>query len=159
MAIKYKQDKNNEFKSVDRDIRDHDLENNNFDLMFTDSTCPFKSLIDEIKQPGEEYYFAYNNPERINRLLAKKWYVVSPERLQNKRTYRKDLRDESDSITTGDTIVLARDERYGLKERQYYEQKAEKVMIDTLQKIQTDIYNPLMPFSEKGYSGRNSMRI
>lgn len=159
MAIKYKQDKNNEFKSVDRDIREHDLENNNFDLMFTDSTCPFKSLIDEIKQPGEEYYFAFNSPERINRLLARKWYVVSPERLQNKRTYRKDLWDESDSITTGDTIVLARDERYGLKERQYYEQKAEKVMIDTLQKIQTDIYNPLMPFSEKGYSGRNSMRM
>ena len=159
MAIKYKQDKNNEFKSVDRDIREHDLENSDFDLMFTDSTCPFKSLIDEIKQPGEEYYFAYNNPERINRLLVKKWYVVSPERLKNKRTYRKDLREESDSITTGDTIVLARDERYGLKEQQYYEQKAEKVMIDTLQKVQTDIYNPVMPFSEKGYSGKSNIRI
>lgn len=44
MAIKYKQDKNNEFKSVDRDIREHDLENNDFDLMFTDSTCPFKPI-------------------------------------------------------------------------------------------------------------------
>ena len=52
MAIKYKQDKNNEFKSVDRDIREHDLENNDFDLMFTDSTCPFKVLIEEIMQPG-----------------------------------------------------------------------------------------------------------
>ena len=154
MAIKYKQDKNNEFKSIDRDIREHDLENNDFDLNFTDSTCPFQAIIDEIKQPGEEYYFALNAPERINRLLAKKWYVVSPERLKNKRTYRKDLREESDSITTGDTIVLARDERYGIKEKQYYEKKAEKVMIDTLQKVQTDIYNPVMPFSEKGYSGR-----
>ena len=28
MAIKYKQDKNNEFKSIDRDIREHELENN-----------------------------------------------------------------------------------------------------------------------------------
>lgn len=159
MAIKYKQDKNSEFKSIDRDIREHELENNDFDLMFTDSTCPFKSLIDEIKQPGEEYYFAFNSPERINRLLTKKWYLVSPERLKNKRTYRKDLREESDSITTGDTIVLARDERYGLKEQQYYEQKAEKVMIDTLQKVQTDIYNPVMPFSEKGYSGKSNIRI
>jgi hypothetical protein len=61
MAIKYKQDKNNEFLSVDRDIREHELEGSDFDLMLTDSTCPFKALIDEIMQPGEEYYFAYNN--------------------------------------------------------------------------------------------------
>lgn len=149
MAIKYKQDKNNEFKSVDRDIREHDLENSDFDLMFTDSTCPFKSLIDEIKQPGEEYYFAYNNPERINRLLAKKWYIVSPDRLKNKRTYKGDLRAENDCITTGDTILLARDERYGIKEQEYYENKAIRVMRDTLQKVQTDIYNPLMPFSDR----------
>ena len=149
MAIKYKQDKNNEFKSVDRDIREHDLENNDFDLMFTDSTCPFKALIDEIMQPGEEYYFAFNSPERINRLLAKKWYVVSPDRLKNKRTYRGDLRSENDCITTGDTIVLARDERYGIKEQEYYENKAIRVMRDTLQKVQTDIYNPVMPFSDR----------
>ena len=87
MAIKYKQDKNNEFLSINRDIREHELEGSDFDLMLTDSTCPFKALIDEIMQPGEEYYFAYNNPERINRLLAKKWYVVSPDRLKNKRTF------------------------------------------------------------------------
>ena len=149
MAIKYKQDKNNEFKSVDRDIREHDLENNDFDLMFTDSTCPFKVLIDEIMQPGEEYYFAFNSPERINRLLAKKWYIVSPDRLKNKRTYRGDLRSENDCITTGDTIVLARDERYGIKEQEYYENKAIRVMRDTLQKVQTDIYNPVMPFSDR----------
>jgi hypothetical protein len=149
MAIKYKQDKNNEFKSVDRDIREHDLEASDFDLMLTDSTCPFKSLIDEIKEPGEEYYFAYNNPERINRLLAKKWYILSPDRLKNKRTYRGNLREENDCITTGDTILLARDERYGLKEQQYYEQKAVRVMRDTLQKVQTDIYNPVMPFSDR----------
>jgi len=149
MAIKYKQDKNNEFKSVDRDIREHDLENNDFDLMFSDSTCPFKSLIDEIKQPGEEYYFAFNSPERINRLLAKKWYIVSPDRLKNKRTYRGDLRSENDCITTGDTIVLARDERYGIKEQEYYESKAIRVMRDTLTKVQTDIYNPVMPFSDR----------
>jgi hypothetical protein len=149
MAIKYKQDKNNEFLSVDRDIREHDLEVSDFDLMLTDSTCPFKSLIDEIKEPGEEYYFAFNSSERINRLLAKKWYIVSPDRLKNKRTYRRDLRSENDCITTGDTILLARDERYGLKEQQYYEQKAVRVMRDTLQKVQTDIYNPVMPFSDR----------
>lgn len=149
MAIKYKQDKNSEFKSIDRDIREHELENSDFDLMFTDSTCPFKSLIDEINQPGEEYYFAFNSPERINRLLAKKWYLVSPERLKNKRTYRGDLRSENDCITTGDTIVLARDERYGIKEQEYYENKAIRVMRDTLQKVQTDIYNPVMPFSDR----------
>lgn len=149
MAIKYKQDKNNEFKSIDRDIREHDLEASDFDLMLTDSTCPFKALIDEIKQPGEEYYFAFNSPERINRLLAKKWYIVSPDRLKNKRTYRGNLREENDCITTGDTILLARDERYGLKEQQYYEQKAVRVMRDTLQKVQTDIYNPVMPFSDR----------
>ena len=149
MAIKYKQDKNNEFKSVDRDIREHDLEHNDFDLTFTDSTCPFKALIDEIKQPGEEYYFAFNSPERINRLLAKKWYIVSPDRLKNKRTYRGDLRSENDCITTGDTIVLARDERYGIKEQEYYQNKAIRVMRDTLQKVQTDIYNPVMPFSDR----------
>lgn len=149
MAIKYKQDKNNEFKSIDRDIREHELEGSDFDLMLTDSTCPFTSLIDEIKEPGEEYYFAYNNPERINRLLAKKWYIVSPDRLKNKRTYRGNLREENDCITTGDTILLARDERYGLKEQQYYEQKAVRVMRDTLQKVQTDIYNPVMPFSDR----------
>ena len=149
MAIKYKQDKNNEFKSVDRDIREHDLEHNDFDLMFTDSTSPFKALIEEIMQPGEEYYFAFNSPERINRLLAKKWYIVSPDRLKNKRTYRGDLRSENDCITTGDTILLARDERYGIKEQEYYENKAIRVMRDTLQKVQTDIYNPVMPFSDR----------
>lgn len=154
MAIKYKQDKNNEFKSIDRDIREHEIEKDDFDLNFTDSSCPFQALVDEIKQPGEQYYFALNSPERINRLLAKKWYVVSPERLKNKRTYRKDLRDESDCITTGDTIMLARDERYGIKEQEYYNQKSENIMLDTLQKVQTDVYNPVLPFSDKSYSRR-----
>ena len=55
--------------------------------------------------------------------------------------------------------LLARDERYGLKEQEYYEVKAERVMIDTLQKVQTDIYNPLMPFSEKGYSLKRNITI
>jgi hypothetical protein len=154
MAVKFKPDTNNEFKSVDRDIREHELGNTNFDQSYTDSSCPFKALIAEIQQPGEEYCFALNAPERINNLLSKGWYIIPPERLHTKRTYRKNLRDEIDSITTGDTILLGRDERYGIKEREYFEKKAKKVMIDTLQKVQTDVYNPVMPFSEQGYSRR-----
>jgi hypothetical protein len=154
MAVKFKEDKNNEFKSVDRDIREHKLNDHNFDLSFTDSTCPFEAMIDEIKQPGEEYYFALNASERINRLLAKGWYIVSPDRLKNKRAYRKDLREEADSITTGDTILLARDERYGIKEREHYEKKAVTIMKDTLQRVNTDAYNPILPFSDKAYSSK-----
>ena len=60
MAVKYKEDKNTEFKSLDRDIRDHNLSDSDFDLQFADSTCPFNALITEVKQPGEEYYFALN---------------------------------------------------------------------------------------------------
>ena len=155
MAVKYKQDRHSEFKSIDRDIREHDLEQDDFDYRPTDSTCPFKALIDEIKQPHEEYYFALNSPDRINRLLAQKWYIVSPDRLKNKRTYRGDLRAENDCITTGDTILLARDDRYGIKEREYYEKKSVRIMRDTLQRVKTDVFNPLMPFSDKSYSEKN----
>ena len=153
MATKFKQDQNIEFKSIDRDIREHELSDSDFDLQFTDSTCPFDAIIREIKQDGEEYYFALNSPDRIDRLLTKKWYIVSPDRLQNKRTYRADKREERDCITTGDTILLARDIRYGEKERQHYQNLGVKVMRDTLQRVQTDAYNPLMPFSSQSYKG------
>lgn len=151
MAVKYKEDKNTEFKSLDRDIREHDLSDSDFDLQFADSTCPFYALITEVKQPGEEYYFALNSPERIDRLLAKKWYIVSPDRLQNKRTYRADKRGENDCITTGDTILLARDVRYGDRERKHYEDLGVRVMRDTLERMETDVFNPLQPFSDKSY--------
>ena len=64
MAIKYKQDKNNEFKSIDRDIREHELEGSDFDLMLTDSTCPFKSLI---KYPAFLNYQYTHQSSRNNR--------------------------------------------------------------------------------------------
>lgn len=152
MAVKFKQDKNTEFKSLDRDIREHELSNSDFDLVYTDSTCPFAAIIDEIKQPGEEYLFALNSPERINKVINKKWYMVSPDRLKTKRsTYRADKREENDSITTGDTIVFARDKRYGESEDKYYNASSTRVMHDTLQRVRTDAYNPLQPFSDKSY--------
>jgi len=92
---------------------------------------------------------ALHNNSKISNQHFWVFFYTGPDRLKNKRTYRGDLRSENDCITTGDTIVLARDERYGLKEQQYYEQKAVRVMRDTLQKVQTDIYNPVMPFSDR----------
>ena len=151
MAVKYKEDKNTEFKSLDRDIREHQLSDSDFDLGFTDSTCPFGALVEEIYEPGEEYTFALNSPERIDRLLARKWSIVSPDRLQNKRTYRSDKRADNDCITTGDTIVLTRDQRYGDKERKHYDDLGVRVVRDSLQRIQTDVFNPLQPFSDKSY--------
>ncbi len=87
MATKIKPDNNSEFKSIDRDIREHDWDKDDFDLDFTDSTCPFTAIVDEIKEPGMEYYFALNSPERIDRLLSRKWSVVDPDRLSNKQTF------------------------------------------------------------------------
>jgi hypothetical protein len=57
-------------------------------------------------------------------------------------------------LTTGDTILLARDERYGIKEREHYEKKAVTIMKDTLQRVNTDAYNPILPFSDKAYSSK-----
>ena len=151
MATKIKPDTNSEFKSIDRDIREHDWDKDDFDLDFTDSTCPFTTIVDEIKEPGMEYYFALNSPERIDRLLSRKWRVVDPDRLSNKQTFtqaRKGL-EARDCITTGDTILLERDVRYGDKERVYLKQKNTNIMHDTLAGLTTDVYRVNSPFQDK----------
>jgi hypothetical protein len=149
MATKYKADNNVEFKTIDRDIRKHEWNDDDFDLSFTDSTSPFDVIIAEIEEPGMEYYFALNSPERLDRLMTKGWRVVSPDRLANKRNFtaeRKGL-DAKDCITTGDTILLERPMRFGDKERAHFNEKSTTVMKDTLTKMRTDIYNPANPFS------------
>ena len=151
MATKIKPDNNSEFKSIDRDIREHDWDKDDFDLDFTDSTCPFTAIVDEIKEPGMEYYFALNSPERIDRLLSRKWSVVDPDRLSNKQTFtqaRKGL-EARDCITTGDTILLERDVRYGDKERGHLKQKNTNIMHDTLAGLTTDVYRVNSPFQDK----------
>ncbi len=151
MATKIKPDNNSEFKSIDRDIREHDWDKDDFDLDFTDSTCPFTTIVDEIKEPGMEYYFALNSPERIDRLLSRKWSVVDPDRLSNKQTFtqaRKGL-EARDCITTGDTILLERDVRYGDKERAHLKQKNTNIMHDTLAGLTTDVYRVNSPFQDK----------
>ena len=65
------------------------------------------------------------------RLLSRKWRVVDPDRLSNKQTFtqaRKGL-EARDCITTGDTILLERDVRYGDKERAHLKQKNTNIIM------------------------------
>lgn len=151
MATKFKEDINSEFKSLDRDIREHDWDKNDFDLDFTNSDCPFTAIIEEIKEPSMEYYFALNSPERIDRLLTRKWNVVDPDRLSSKQTFTKARKgiEARDCITTGDTILLERDARYGNKEREHLKQKNNVVMRDSLKNVTTDIYTLNTPFRDR----------
>lgn len=151
MATKFKTDTNAEFKSIDRDIREHDWDRDDFDLDFTDSTCPFTAIVDEIKVEGMEYYFVLNSPERIDRFMARKWHVVDPDRLSNKQTFTRERKgiEARDCITTGDTILLERDIRYGDKEREHLNRRSTNIMRDTLAGLTTDIYSATAPFRDK----------
>ena len=57
--------------------------------------------------------------------------LVDPDRLSNKQTFtqaRKGL-EARDCITTGDTILLERDVRYGDKERAHLKQKNTNIIM------------------------------
>jgi hypothetical protein len=152
MATKIKHDNMPEFKSVDRDIREHDWSADDFDLSFTDSTCPFSAIVEEVRTPDMEYMFALNNPERIDRLMVKKWVPVDPSRLANKQTFTQARKNAAirDCITTGDTLLLERHIRYGNREREFLQQKNNVVMNNTVSGlVQTDIRQILSPFQDK----------
>lgn len=150
MAVKYVEDKKSDFKSIDRDIREHEWAESDFDLAFTDSTCPFEAILSEIREVGMDYYFALNSPERIDRLLIKKWRLVSNDRLRNKRTFSLSFRKEvSDYITTGDVILLEREKKYGDYENRVQEERNIQMMQSTLNNVDTDAVNPYSPFSSR----------
>lgn len=141
-----------EFKSIDRDIRDHEWDNNDFDLGFTDSTCPFKSIISEIEEPGKGYTFALNHGPRIDRLIARKWNIVDPSRLANRQTFTMEKRDPEarQCITTGDTVLLERDIRYSEKEDGHLHKKNIDVMRTAMDPIKkTTVHDYLTPFRNR----------
>lgn len=135
-----------------KDVRKHELADFDYDYTPTDSTCPFKTIVDQLQEPGFEYMFAYNSPERIDRLYRENWVAVSPERLNNKRTF-SDLKNEQKLyITSGDTVLLERDKRYGDRERSAYEKHGLVAVDNTLKNLRlTDVRNPRNPFSNDSF--------
>jgi hypothetical protein len=149
MTVKYKTDKKASFKGA-RDIRKHEWDDLDYDVSFTDSTSPFDEIVAEIREPGMEYYFALNAPERLDRLYIRHWRMVDPDRLTNKRNFTTNSKksEDRDSITTGDTILLERPARFGDKEKDYLYNKNIQVVRDGLKPMKTDIYNVANPFAQ-----------
>jgi hypothetical protein len=151
MATKFKPENAPDFKSVDRDIREHEWSKDDFDLSYTDSTCPFSAIIKEVQEPGMSYYFALNTSNRIDRLLARKWNVVDPSRLSNRQTFTLNRKSPElrDCITTGDTILLERDARYSkVEDEQHNKSSVSRIIDATKQILSTNMYDPLNPFSK-----------
>lgn len=141
-----------EFKSIDRDIREHEWDKDDFDLGFTDSTCPFSSMMREIEEPGMTYICALNHGPRIDRLLARKWNIVDPSRLTNKQTFTIEKResDARQTITTGDTVWMERDSRYSDREDAHLHKKNIDVMRTAMDPIKkTTVHDYLTPFRNR----------
>lgn len=141
-----------EFKSVDRDIREHEWDKDDFDLGFTDSTCPFDIILDEVRIPGMDYLFALNHGPRLDRLIARKWQIVEPSRLANRQTFTMEKRDPEarQCITTGDTVLMERDIRYSEREDEHLHKKNIEVMRTAMDPIKkTTVHDYLTPFRNR----------
>lgn len=114
-----------------RDIRKADFEDDDFDISFTDSTCPINAIVSQVREPGFDYILALNDPRRINSLLGKRWVFVDPTLQSSRPTFNIEEKLK-DVITVGDTILMKRDSRYGAKEELRGIEKNRSVMASSL---------------------------
>lgn len=105
---------------TNRDIRAPEWDKDDFGVFYTDSTCPFTKVLDQIKQPHMSYYFALNHEPRLDEMLNAGWNAVDPSRIANRVTFNTKKRDpdERQCIRVNDTVVLERDERYTQRENE-----------------------------------------
>lgn len=136
----------------DRDIRAHDFEGENFNIMFTDSSCPFTAILEQVSEPGKDYFFALNDGQRIDRLRIKKWELSDPSLLKSNLKYSIDEKDRNShlKIINGDTVLMERDMRYSIAEKEYLNNRTIEVTKSALHKRTTDIPNLTTPFKNHG---------
>lgn len=103
---------------MNRDIRATEWDKDDFSVHYTDSTCPFTKVLDQIRQPEMDYRFALNHEPRLDELLNQGWNAVDPSRIANRVTFslKKRDADERQCIRVNDTVVLERDIRFSNRE-------------------------------------------
>ena len=138
-----------DLEEIERDIRTHEFADDDFAINFTDSTCPFTHIMEQIKEPGMQYLFAHNDPDSIAKAMRRKWVLVDKSRLTNKSDF-EDQRSvySKEGITAGDTILMERDERYGKSETRHYQDAGVDLVRSSLQPMnKVNIRDLRKPFS------------
>lgn len=143
---------NNKFSKNDsgmnRDIRAAEWEGDNFSVHYTDSTCPFTKVLDQIREPGKDYLFALNHEPRLDEVMNQGWNEVDPSRIANRVRFSKKSPDseERQCIRVNDTVVFERDERYSKREMELMNRRNADVMLKAISPCQKttvqDLTNP-----------------
>lgn len=134
---------------TNRDIRSHEWDKDDFSVFYTDSTCPFTKVLDQIKQPDMSYCFALNHEPRLDEMLNAGWNAVDPSRVANRVTFNTKKRDpdERQCIRVNDTVVLERDERYSKREEELMSHKNVDVIRKAISPCKTTTVQSLVnPF-------------
>lgn len=158
MTNVFKEEKESKkFVGIDRDIEDRDiranvLEEEDFNIFLTDSTCPFTTIMEQVKEDGKDYIFALNDGQRIDRLRMKGWELTDPTQLKSNSKFSIDDRDKNAhlKIITGDTVLMERDLRYSIAEEKYLQNKNIEVLRSAVHQRTTDIPNLMTPFNQHG---------
>lgn len=136
------------FKSIDRDIREHEFEHDNFAIGFSDSTDPFQVISSQLSDPDYEYAFVLNDPSRVMTKRLEKYEIVDPSLMLNRADIFKQS-DRPDCITVGDLIYMRRPKQY----RAIVEERHRAKNYETLSKVLSEgkttepIHNIESPFS------------
>lgn len=139
-----------------RNIRAHEFEENNFDVSFTDSTSPFTAIINQIKEPGKSYNYAYASDERLIKLFSKGWSLSDPEKLPsyNRFSLKKRDLDDTPCIRVGDTVLVERAEQFSKQEKERHHNDSAKQVANVLQTLKTTTDDVWNPFSGPSIYGR-----
>jgi hypothetical protein len=138
------------FKTKERDIREFE-EETFFDI--NDSSCPFQSVLNEIKKEDYDIHFAAKDQGRLDTLIMKKWEVVPKDRMTGGN--RNPLSRDQDHIEFKNHIVLERHKKYGEYEKKIQDREYNVRMTSAIREIKSyesgnvDIVNIDNPFKEQ----------
>lgn len=104
-----------DFRSVDlpimdRDIRDHDFAENDYNIAYTDSTNVFSVILSQFNDPTHDYAFVLNDPSRMVMKRLAGYQIVDPSLIGNHREIFMD--EEKSRINAGDLVLMRRPMKY-----------------------------------------------
>lgn len=132
---------------IDRDIRDHDWEENDFNVSYTDSTDLFSVIMSQFNDPANEYAFVLNNSSRIVTKKLEGYEMVDPQLIGNRRDIFMD--EEKNRISTGDLVLMRRPIKYRERADRVNRDKTKNILRSVLSNTSAHgIRNIESPFTE-----------
>ena len=139
---------NSDFRSIDRDIREHEWAKDNYNVSFTDSTNPISVILSQFNDPELEYAFVLDNPSRIVMKKLEGYEIVDPGLMGDKREIFMHG-DTKDRISTGDLILMRRPKSYRVRINNEIRMKTKNITQGVLQQSSGHRINNIeSPFSE-----------